>query len=68
MDGYEVAQRVRQHPHGRRITLVALTGWGLLVDKQKSEDAGFDHHLVKPVELEVLRRVLNSLPDAARIA
>jgi CheY-like chemotaxis protein/nitrogen-specific signal transduction histidine kinase len=68
MDGYEVAQRVRQHPLGRRVTLVALTGWGLQVDKQKSQDVGFDHHLVKPVDLEVLRQVLDSLPDVARSA
>ncbi|HEU4516496.1 MAG TPA: ATP-binding protein, partial [Steroidobacteraceae bacterium] len=68
MNGYEVAQRVRQHPLGRRITLVALTGWGLQVDKQKSEDVGFDHHLVKPVDLDVLRQVLDSLPDVARSA
>jgi PAS domain S-box-containing protein len=68
MDGYEVAQRVRQHPLGRRVTLVALTGWGLQVDKQKSEDVGFDHHLVKPVDVEVLRQVLDSLPEVARSA
>jgi hypothetical protein len=47
---------------------VALTGWGLHVDKQKSQDVGFDHHLVKPVDLEVLRQVLDSLPDVARSA
>ena len=68
MDGYEVAQRVRQHPLGRRVTLVALTGWGLQVDKRRSEDVGFDQHLVKPVDLEVLRQVLDSLPDVARSA
>jgi CheY-like chemotaxis protein len=68
MDGYEVAQRVRQHPLGRRVTLVALTGWGLQVDRQKSEDVGFDHHLVKPVDLEVLRQVLDSIPEVARSA
>ena len=68
MDGYEVAQRVRQHPLGRRVMLVALTGWGLQVDKQKSEDVGFDHHLVKPVDLEVLRKVLDSIPEVARSA
>jgi PAS domain S-box-containing protein len=68
MDGYEVAQRVRQHPFGRRVTLVALTGWGLQVDRQKSEDVGFDHHLVKPVDVEVLRQVLDSIPEVARSA
>jgi CheY-like chemotaxis protein len=68
MDGYEVAQRVRQHPLGRRVTLVALTGWGLQVDKQKSQDVGFDHHLVKPVDVEVLKQVLDSLPEVARRA
>lgn len=59
LDGYEVARRLRADPE-RRYALVALTGWGQDEDKQRTTDAGFDHHLVKPVELEVLQQVLES--------
>jgi CheY-like chemotaxis protein len=65
MDGYELAQRVRQHPQGRHVTLAALTGWGHERDRQRSREVGIDHHLVNPVDLEVLRQLLASLPDAA---
>jgi CheY-like chemotaxis protein len=53
MDGYEAAQRIRQLL-GNRITLVALTGWGQDEDKRRSREAGFDHHLTKPPEPDVL--------------
>jgi CheY-like chemotaxis protein len=62
IDGYEVAQRVRQHPHGRRATIIALTGWGQERDRQRSAAVGFDHHLVKPVDTEALRQLLANLP------
>ena len=63
MDGYELAQRVRQHPHGRHVTLVALTGWGLERDRKRSAEVGIDHHLVKPVDVEVLRKLLAVTQD-----
>ena len=53
MDGYEAAQRIRQLL-GNRVTLVALTGWGQDEDKRRSREAGFDHHLTKPPEPDVL--------------
>lgn len=56
MDGYEVARRLRADDH--RSLLVALTGYGRDDDRQRSQEAGFDHHLVKPVDLEELARVL----------
>ena len=65
MDGYEVAQRVRQHPHGRHVTIVALTGWGQDRDRRRSESVGIRHHLVKPVDLDVLRELLASLAAEA---
>ncbi|MCC2656542.1 MAG: hypothetical protein K0Q76_1650 [Panacagrimonas sp.] len=65
INGYELARRIRQHPRGRDLRLVALTGWGKDSDRQRSRDAGFDHHLVKPVNLDVLESVLSS-PDALR--
>lgn len=58
MDGYEVARRVRQQPGLESVTMVALTGWGQEDDRRRTKEAGFDHHLVKPVEPEALARLL----------
>jgi signal transduction histidine kinase len=59
MDGYELARRIRAHPKGREIRLVALTGYGFPEDRQQSRQAGFVRHLVKPVEPDVLQRELS---------
>ena len=56
MDGYEAARRIRTL--GRPIVLVALTGWGQDEDKQRSREAGFDHHLTKPPDRDVLERLI----------
>jgi CheY-like chemotaxis protein len=61
MDGYEVARRIRQHATLRSVKLVALTGYGQHTDRVRSAEAGFDAHLVKPVDLDTLDRVLGSL-------
>ncbi len=61
MDGYEVARRIRNGFPDRRTALVALTGWGQEEDRRKAREAGFDHHLVKPVELDELQRILATL-------
>ncbi len=58
MDGYEAARRIRDLLGGR-IVLVALTGWGQDEDKRRSREAGFDHHLTKPPEPEVLERLIS---------
>jgi PAS domain S-box-containing protein len=58
MNGYEVAHRLRQRPGGDRLLLVALTGWGQDIDRERTRAAGFDEHLVKPVDLARLARVL----------
>jgi signal transduction histidine kinase len=65
LDGYEVAKRIRAQPWGQRITLVALTGWGQDSDRRRSREAGFDSHLVKPLDLETLTDLLARLPSAA---
>jgi CheY-like chemotaxis protein len=57
MDGYELAQRVRAR-YGRRIVLIALTGWGQVDDRRRSLDAGFDEHLTKPIDGRRLRALL----------
>src|SRR5882757_426937 len=62
LDGYEVARRIRAQPWGRRITLVALTGWGQESDRRRSGEAGFDSHMVKPLDLDKLTELLGRLP------
>ena len=59
MDGYEVARRIRANPANRHISLIALTGWGQDEDRKRSVAAGFNHHLVKPADIEQLRQLLN---------
>jgi signal transduction histidine kinase/CheY-like chemotaxis protein len=58
MDGYEVARRIRANPANRGISLIALTGWGQEEDRRRSVAAGFNHHLVKPADIEQLRQLL----------
>ncbi len=58
LDGYETCRLIREQPWGQRITVIALTGYGQEEDRQRTRDAGFDGHLVKPVDLEALINVL----------
>ena len=60
-DGYEVARRLRAAPGGRRMGLIALTGYGQAEDQQRAYDAGFDAHLTKPVAPERLKQVMAGL-------
>ena len=53
---------------GRGIVIIALTGWGQDEDRRKSQEAGFDGHLVKPVDYDALQQLLRSLPSAPRSA
>jgi PAS domain S-box-containing protein len=62
LNGYEVAERMRLEPWGRRIVLVALTGWGQEEDKRRALAAGFDHHLTKPVDPQRLAALLEVGP------
>ncbi len=61
MDGYEVCHRLRQLPGGEQLTIIAATGWGQEEDRRKTEEAGFDMHMVKPLDTEMLRTTLHSL-------
>ncbi len=65
LDGYEVARRIRAQAWGKRITLVALTGWGQDSDRRRTQEAGFDSHLVKPLDLDKLIQLLARLPVGA---
>ncbi len=60
LNGYEVCRRVREQPWGKDIVVVALTGWGQDDDRRRSAEAGFDGHLVKPVDHEKLLALLSS--------
>jgi CheY-like chemotaxis protein len=62
MNGYDACRRIREQPWGRDLVLVALTGWGQEEDRNRSREAGFDAHLVKPVDHDVLLEVLASVP------
>jgi CheY-like chemotaxis protein len=62
MGGLEVARRIRA-AGGPQPILVALTGWGQPEDRDRSREAGFDHHLLKPVELDVLQELLGTLAN-----
>ena len=59
LDGYAACRRIRQHPWGKNMVIVALTGWSQDGDRGKAEEVGFNGHLVKPVEPSALLRVLN---------
>jgi PAS domain S-box-containing protein len=61
LNGYEVAQRIRAMSGGNQIVLIALTGWGQDEDRRQSKEAGFDHHLVKPIEPVALMKLLAEL-------
>jgi len=67
IDGLEVCRRIRQVPTGHDVTLIALTGWGQDHDRYRSIEAGFDHHLVKPIKLDVLMTLLDDRQDPSAI-
>jgi CheY-like chemotaxis protein len=58
MDGYEVAKRLRAEPAWADVFVVALTGYGQEEDRRLSQEAGIDHHLVKPVDFEAVRSLI----------
>jgi PAS domain S-box-containing protein len=64
LNGYEACKRIREKPWSRDVVIVALTGWGQEADRRRSREAGFDHHLVKPVELDALEAVLSAQRSA----
>lgn len=64
LNGYEAAKRIRESPWGQGLALVALTGWGQDNDRKKSADAGFDLHLVKPVDPLALLKLLDGVNAA----
>ena len=63
LNGFQAAERIRGTAWGKEMLLVAVSGWGQEEDRQKSRAAGFDAHLIKPVDDEVLLKLLASLPS-----
>jgi CheY-like chemotaxis protein len=61
IDGYELARRARALADGDRLMLVAVTGYGREEDRARASAAGFDHHLVKPIDVDALKRLLREL-------
>jgi CheY-like chemotaxis protein len=61
MNGYEACQRIRALDAGRSMVIVAVTGWGQDEDRRRSEAAGFDYHLTKPVDPRAVESLLGTL-------
>ncbi|HEX5760757.1 MAG TPA: ATP-binding protein [Thermoanaerobaculia bacterium] len=65
LNGYEAARRIRRQPRGEGVVLIAITGWGQEEDKQQSKEAGFDQHIVKPVDPAALLKLISSFEQAS---
>jgi CheY-like chemotaxis protein len=61
LNGYEACRRIRGQSWGRKAVLIAVTGWGQEEDRRRSHEAGFDHHMVKPVDPQELMKLLAGL-------
>jgi len=67
LNGYDAARMIREQPWGRQIFLIALSGWGHHLDRQRTKEAGFDEHLTKPAKYETLMELLDQLPAEGRL-
>ena len=63
MNGYEIAKRIRQEPVVQNAVLAAVTGYGQQIDRQRSREAGFDHHLVKPADFAQVKQILATVSE-----
>jgi DNA-binding response OmpR family regulator len=66
LDGYDVCRAIRKHRLGSQPLIIALTGWGQEDDRRRSREAGFDSHLVKPVDCQELIRMIESLSPVSK--
>jgi CheY-like chemotaxis protein len=60
MDGYEAARRIRCQPGSKEVLMIAVTGWGQSDARQRTLEAGFDHHLIKPVDFDEIKQLANA--------
>lgn len=65
VNGLDATRMIREEPWGAGVTIIALTGWGQDADRQRSKEAGCDGHLVKPVDLDELQRLMMSTDSGA---
>jgi len=63
LNGYEAARKIREQPWSKQAVMIAVTGWGEDVDRQRSREAGFDHHLVKPLDFDALTALLANVEE-----
>lgn len=63
LDGCAACRHIRAQPWGREVFVIALTGWGQEEDRRRTQEAGFDHHMVKPVDPDALTKLLATLPE-----
>jgi len=68
LDGYEVGKRIREYLNGRSMLMVALTGYGRPADHRKSAEAGFDRHIVKPIDPDELRHLFVDDPEQVGVS
>jgi signal transduction histidine kinase/ActR/RegA family two-component response regulator len=60
IDGFDACRRIREQPWGKQMLVIAITGWGQDIDRRRSQEAGFDHHLVKPVDAQAISALMNA--------
>jgi len=68
IDGYEVARRLRREPGFERVCFIAMTGFGAYADRERAKQAGFDHHMVKPIDYTVFSQLLAQIQPLDRRA
>ena len=68
LSGYDVARSIRQQQWGEHVSLVALSGWGRDDEKHRVREAGFNHHLVKPVDFDAMLALLSDVAQNRRLA
>ena len=66
MNGFEVAKKVREEIELGKVVLVAMTGYGQEADKQRSHEAGFNYHLVKPADFSQVKQILATVAEVAK--
>lgn len=63
LNGYEACRRIRKQPWGQKVVIVAQTGWGQDEDRQRTREAGFSYHMVKPIDPTALMKLLAELSN-----
>jgi len=63
LNGYDAARMIREQPWGKSMLLIALSGWGHPLDRERTKEAGFDAHLTKPAKYETLMELLDHPPE-----